>query len=187
MNYGELKAEIKNLGFEETATMGEYKEIVKEACNRAIDTINTTVMPYVKMFSVEGDTEYDMAVLVEDFVDFYGKPKYTENGVRKTLTDFSIENNSKLITNGNTGLLDIYYKAYPERITSETLDDFEIQLNKLVLPLIPLLASYYVWLDDDTQKATMYFNQYDMKKNEIMANKDYLIGVSFKGGVSWHN
>ena len=39
MNWGELKTEIMNLGFEETATMSEYASIVIDAANRAIDTI----------------------------------------------------------------------------------------------------------------------------------------------------
>nr|DAI79658.1 MAG TPA: hypothetical protein [Caudoviricetes sp.] len=52
-------------------------------------------------------------------------------------------------------------------ITSDTPDDFEIQLPLMVQPLIKLLASHYVWLDDDLTKATYYYNEYDDLMNQI--------------------
>ncbi len=52
-------------------------------------------------------------------------------------------------------------------ITSDTPDDFEIQLPRMVQPLIKLLASHYVWLDDDLTKATYYYNEYDDLMNQI--------------------
>lgn len=188
MNLLELKKEIIDLGFEEDGidAESEYKHKFITAINRAIDFINTTVRPYVKCLSVEGEEMYDMAVLAEDFVDFFGRPKITENGVRKPLTNFVIEGKTKLFTNGNTGLIDIYYKAYPTRITEETSDDFEIELDRLVLPLITPLAAYFIWLDDDDVKAVMYYNLYDSKLQEILMNSGTPSAVSFSGGVKWH-
>lgn len=52
-------------------------------------------------------------------------------------------------------------------ITEDTDDDFEIQLPRIVQPLIKLLASHYVWLDDDLTKATYYYNEYDDLMNQI--------------------
>lgn len=188
MNLLELKKEIVDLGFEEDSVMtdSEYKHKFVTAINRAIDYINTTVRPYVKSITVEGEEMYDMAVLAPDFVDFYGRPKITINGVRKPLVNFVVEGKTKLFTNGNTGQIDIYYKAYPTRITETTADDFEIELDKLVLPLIAPLASYFVWLDDDERKATMYYNIYDSKLQEILANSGMPSPVTFTGGVIWH-
>ena len=188
MNLLELKKEIIDLGFEEDSVSSdtEYRHKFVTAINRAIDFINTTVRPYVKCLSVEGEEMYDMAVLVDDFVDFYGRPKFAENGVRKPLVNFSIEGKTKLFTNGNTGLIDIYYKAYPTRVTETTVDDFEIQLDRLVLPLIAPLASYFIWLDDDDVKAVMHYNLYDSKLQEILMNSGTPSAVSFSGGVAWH-
>ena len=52
-------------------------------------------------------------------------------------------------------------------ITEDTDDDFVIQLPLIVQPLIKLLASHYVWLDDDLTKATYYYNEYDDLMNQI--------------------
>ena len=187
MNYGELKKEIVDLGFEEDAvlTETEYRRKIVSSVNRAIDIINTTGFPIIKSVMVEGEEMYDMPFIAPDFVDFYGYPKMTVNGVRTSFTDFSIEAKRKLYTNGNTSLMEVYYVAYPTRITESTPDDFEIELDKPALPLVPLLASYFIWLDDDERKATMYYNMYDMKLNEIRANSARPAPVSFKGGITW--
>jgi len=55
-----------------------------------------------------------------------------------------------------------------EHVSSATADSYEIVLPDNLLPLVPLLASHYVWLDDDITKATLYFNEYDMFKDQIL-------------------
>lgn len=56
------------------------------------------------------------------------------------------------------------------KITEDTEDDDIIDVPYILVPLYTLLAAHYAWLDDDVQKATMYYNQYDSLKNEIIAN-----------------
>jgi|GEM_PF-1158009 len=55
---------------------------------------------------------------------------------------------------------------------SGTPDDFEIELDHDVLPLVPLLASHWIWLDDEPAKAAMYWNEYDVLKNQILQNSE---------------
>lgn len=55
----------------------------------------------------------------------------------------------------------------PRHITATTADEQKINLADNLLPLVPLLAAYYVWLDDDITKAVMYHNDYDELKQEI--------------------
>ena len=136
MNYGELKQEIRDLGFEEDSTMTEYATIVKNAANRAIDMV------------------YHELVMANK--DYFG----------------ALLSTKKKIVDPDTG--EISYtriKWQPptemENITDDTEDDFEIDLPERVLYIIPILASYYIWLDDDQVKATMYWNQYDTMKSEL--------------------
>ena len=37
--------------------------------------------------------------------------------------------------------------------------------------MIPLLAAFYVWQDDEERKADKYFNDYEMKRNDIVARE----------------
>lgn len=55
-----------------------------------------------------------------------------------------------------------------EHVSTATADDYEIVLPDNLLALVPLLAAHYVWLDDDITKATLYFNEYDMYKDQIL-------------------
>ena len=56
----------------------------------------------------------------------------------------------------------------PRHITADTADTQKINLANNLLPLVPLLAAHYVWLDDDITKSTMYWNEYDQLKDDIL-------------------
>ena len=50
MTYGELKEEIKDLGFEDTSSMEEYNTVVKNAANRAIQYIFSDLVLQLKAY-----------------------------------------------------------------------------------------------------------------------------------------
>ena len=56
-----------------------------------------------------------------------------------------------------------------EHIDADTEDSYEMVLPDNLTDMLPHLASYYVWLDDDITKATLAFNQYDQIREERMA------------------
>lgn len=56
-----------------------------------------------------------------------------------------------------------------KRITEETEDDSRINFPEILEPLLPLLSAHYIWLDDDLTKATVYWNEYDDMKTQILA------------------
>lgn len=81
MTWGELKNQIRDLGFEDNSAMQEYDSIVRNAVNHAIHIINTTVvMPLKAYFKVELSTDEEewSIPVIEDI---------TEN----TPTDFEIQ------------------------------------------------------------------------------------------------
>lgn len=70
-------------------------------------------------------------------------------------------------------------------ITKDTKDDFEIELPDMVWSLIPLLASYYVWLDDDERKAVYHMNDYEGLKEELRQIIVMPRKIVFQGGVNF--
>jgi hypothetical protein len=68
-----------------------------------------------------------------------------------------------------TGDFDVWFKKYPQKVDSDTADTFEIELDYDIATLVPYLMAHDVWLDDDPQKAVMYYNKYDDLKNQIFA------------------
>ena len=73
----------------------------------------------------------------------------------------------------------------PTAITIDTLDNFVIELPDNLVELVPLLASYYVWLDDDQVKAALYWNSFDSHKQDIINGCLRDIKGKITGGVRW--
>ena len=67
-------------------------------------------------------------------------------------------------------------------IFGSTSDDDVIEIPYIIIPLYTLLAAHYAWLDDDITKATMYYNEYDNLKNEIVANANRSRMAEIVGG-----
>lgn len=73
----------------------------------------------------------------------------------------------------------------PKEITEETAEETVIDMPEKIIDLIPLLAAHYAWLDDDIQKATMYYNEYDDIRNLLVADMERPREYSFYGGLGW--
>ena len=54
-----------------------------------------------------------------------------------------------------------YFEDTPE-------DTDETNLPRILLPLLQLQSGHWLWLDDDLTKATIYWNEYDDLKNQIL-------------------
>ena len=73
----------------------------------------------------------------------------------------------------------------PKHITADTADDDKINIADNLAPLVVLVAAHYIWLDDDITKATMYWNEYDMLKGELIATCRQPKNAVIEGGVRW--
>lgn len=164
--WGNLKQAILALGFEKDSTYDRYERIIMTAVNRAMVLICTSVRPIKRVLNVNQaqTTEHNMVELAEDFMGLFLP-------VKRAGTDRNVP--SRQTVNGcvvieGEGDFDIYYSARPKRIDVSTTDDAVIELDPDVAELIPLLAAYFIWLDDDERKAVMYWNNYEDMKNQIL-------------------
>ena len=73
----------------------------------------------------------------------------------------------------------------PKHVASDTSDEQRINVADNVRPLVSLLAAHWVWLDDDITKATMYWNEYDQLKSEILAECTRPRKATIEGGIRW--
>lgn len=60
------------------------------------------------------------------------------------------------------GTYTIYYKKYPQSITWETEDDYELILDPEVATLVPLYMASQLYKDDDNAIATVYRNEFEV-------------------------
>lgn len=80
---------------------------------------------------------------------------------------------------------EMWSPARPQPFTDDTEDDRVIELPDNIIELVPLLASYYAWLDDDQVKAVLYWNSYDFMRTEILNGSLSNKRATITGGVRW--
>lgn len=73
----------------------------------------------------------------------------------------------------------------PKHITEDTVDTQRINIADNLTPLVGLLAAHYIWLDDDITKATMYWNEYDQLKDQIIMVCRQPRNAQITGGIRW--
>ena len=194
MNYGELKTNIKALAFEEDETITEYEEndVIPTAINRAISMIAEKV-PIVKRYEIsqdgtDEDTQfYDFTRVVKDFLSFekLHPVRIDDGNVYKPFGEYEIENDEVLVIPGSaSGTFRVFYRAsHTPYVSGGSMDDVEIPLKKKVHHLVPLLAAYYVWLDDDATKAAQYFNMYETEEGVALSAENNPSMVILGGGL----
>lgn len=124
---------------------------------------------------------YDLAELTKvdgkrvfyDFADdkpiFQGS--FSSGNFYGTVGDYKKDGRTAILFNRfECGQFEVWYKKYPTQITAATPDDFEIELDDDVANLIALRMAFYVWMDDDERKATMYRNDFEDMAAAIMSN-----------------
>lgn len=178
MNYGEIKHNLISLGFAEESDYEEYEELgyTYDAINLAIREINST-FPQVAKYEFEID-DTDEGILYVDMTDRDGflelaeTPVLFERNDKETYTkfgDYQIEMGHTLVINAdeNKGSFRVYFNKACTTIDADTEDSFVPELPLKVHHLIPLLAAYYLWLDDDVAKASGYYNMYELEKAQV--------------------
>ena len=63
------------------------------------------------------------------------------------------------------------------------MEEVQIPLKPVTHYLVPLLAAYFVWLDDDERKATQYYNLYEQESKEILSGTNMPRGFVLEGGI----
>lgn len=168
MNYGEVKQNIIDLGFSDLDELEEFGVLVPNAINRAVTEISLLVAPNVSYIDItQDDTFEDEAyyeyVMPDDFLKFTEVPvkRQLGEGIYQRFNDFEIESGNTVIMSGAyKGTYRMFYIADHEPFTLKTSNGEDIPLPLKAHYLVPLLASYYVWLDDDPQKAQEYYQRY---------------------------
>lgn len=189
--------EIFNLAFENKEDYEENYTIVTQAINRAINTICNEIRPLVDYKTITTTqqqasqyTEYDFKELtkVGNSVVFMGfESKLVKDGKYYPLSDFTLANNYTIVLPNKSATYSIGYKKLPTLINETTLEEFEFEIDLELQVLIPLLASYYVWLDDDASKATSYYNDYENKRNYIISKTTRNIATVYGLGDDYAN
>ena len=195
MNYQQCIDNIRDLGFSDDDEMEEFGELVPNSINRAITEINLNVAPIIERYEFSLDDTDDgylyitMPDVDDNFLEFADNPvTYEEAGeeVYKRFSDYDIEAEDTIVVNADNlnGSFRIFYKAAHDDFVWDTDHvGIELPLPLKVHHLVPLLAAYYVWLEDEPAKAAQYYNLFDERKNEYIEQATKPKGTIWAGGI----
>ena len=169
-----------------------YLNAMPQAANEAIYEIIKRGKKHTKRYEFaivdDGTTneplKVDLKTVVPDFYRvaklYYQKPSGYQELINNT--DYQMLNNYELVLNGNKyGNYLLEYQNYPTKITNETLDTEEIELEKETAALIPLYIASQLYKDDDIAIATTYRNEFEAAVENTFKIIDDLKFVSKTG------
>lgn len=115
-----------------------------------------------KVLPPSAGSTYDMELIVSDFLRFSMPPVYREDGVPVDFNaDYFIEGSQLILPHyAPEGDYCVTYEHLPTPITPDTSDTAEIDCERELCDLLPLVCAYYVWLDDDPDKAGAFYARY---------------------------
>lgn len=94
---------------------------------------------------------------------------FEKDGEYLKFKDYEWEGDSTLILDGlKQGNYKIHYFAYPKEITSETEDDYELELDPEVAALLPVYIAAELYEDDDSSMAYYIREQYETAKQRLV-------------------
>jgi hypothetical protein len=79
----------------------------------------------------------------------------------------------------------VYYKAYPDQITLDTPDDYELPLDPEVATLLPLYMASQLYKDDDNSIATVYRNEFEVAFERLQNGSNIPRKEEFVSNTGW--
>lgn len=186
MKLGELTNRLRDLGFTDDSDMSENASLLISSLNNALQTINKTVEGVKGTYAVtvedgeEGLIDIDLYEETEDdegnvtFETLDGMPNYRPVNASYEIdfSDYRLDAERYLVLNAfRTGTYTFYYRKRVPLVDETWTEEDELPIEYAVEHMLPLLTAYYMWLDDDAEIATRWYNEYDTLKAEYLTRK----------------
>ena len=155
----------------------------------------TTVVFYHHRINLKDKTENNASgetvpITFDGVFDNFDKMQVIVDGKVYPFGDYIIEQGYIVVLSyALAGDFTIFFEKGITLIDSNTQDDFDIEIDPEAEHLVPLLASYHAWLDDDMQKAVLYYNEYEQERNNLMQQineRKNQPKARIVGGWKWH-
>lgn len=150
---------------------------------------------YRETFDIEDDIppftdkiKYDMKALAPDFFMIDPQGIYYEGAYQKYLqtSDFYQEGTKTLVLDRDmVGSFTIYYRAYPEELTMDTDDTYELPIDPEVYALLPLYMASQLYKDDDNGIATAYRNEFEVGFERLVNSANLSAYEQFTSESGW--
>ena len=187
---GTLKVDSENglhkeVVLDSKGTYTEYRGIIDASgkVTLAFECTYPSTVKNIALYAAKFDTEdeipeyapqvrYFLKKLCKDFYQMGDNQIYyegdLENGYIQTSRYYRESDNVLVLDRNHPGSYTIYYRAYPEEITSITPNDYELPLDREVAVLMPLYMASQLYKDDDNGIATSYRNEFEVALESLI-------------------
>lgn len=187
----------------ETTGYETFKGLIENPDKKVVKFVFTTSFPmalknvaiYKESFSdaekvvpFTDKIKYDLKELAPDFYMIDPQGIYFEGAYQQYLqtSDFYQEGTKTLVLDRDMiGNFTIYYRAYPEQITAETDDDYELPIDPEVFVLLPLYMASQLYKDDDNGIATAYRNEFEVGFDRLVNSANLSAFEQFTSESGW--
>lgn len=170
-NKQEIELESKN-------TYTEYRGLIEDdgVVTLSFSCTYPSTVKNIALYSAQFDSEFEVPEyakkvkyylkdLCDDFYQLGDNQVYYEgsgaSGYLQTSRYYRESDSVLVLDRDNPGSYTVYYRAYPEEITADTDDDYELPLDREVSVLLPLYMASQLYKDDDNGIATTYRNEFE--------------------------
>lgn len=132
--------------------------------------------------------KYNVDDIVDDFYELDSSEVYFEGEEPRYINtdEFFREGNKLFVVDRDLkGNFTIYYKAYPPTITTATLDEYELPIDREVAVLLPLYMASQLYKDDDTDIANGYRNDFEVGFNALTNKSQSPTAEQFTSESGW--
>lgn len=162
----------------EDSTTEPYIKSMPYVANEGLKLLSTAGKYIVKSITVtqdgtdDGVNKYDLSELTTDFYSFGGNRVYfTDDENYKPTTYYSTEGKSVFVLFGNlAGSWEVFYNAYPQELTKDTLGTEELVVDPEVIVLLPLYMASQLYKDDDIGLSTQWRNEFEVARELLLPN-----------------
>ena len=173
VTWGEVKqAALQKLfavrdGVSVTQTVQEYTEGMPQAANEGLALLCAENLPLRRCFTVTVEAAGPRTVQLADLAaDFWraGEPeayRRWEDGRLVPAGGFAFAAGRLLIPESWRGEYEIWYDAFPPRLTADTPDGEELPVEQQAAVILPLYMASQLYKDDDGALAAAYRNEFE--------------------------
>lgn len=191
------------LEFEDMSSYTVFKGLIENPEKNPVKFVFETVYPMgVKNFAIYRETfpteedvvpftekiKYPMKELAPDFYMIDPQGIYYEGTYHEYLqiSDFFQEGTNVLVLDRDrVGSYTVYYRAYPEPLTKDTEDDYELPIDPEVYALLPLYMASQLYKDDDQGIATSYRNELEVGFERLVNSANLSAYEVFTSESGW--
>lgn len=163
MKLNQLLKEVYALGFEEPSGLDESFVF---SANRALKMIFTELAPVLKAkINIDSNSEksFDFREHVPSPLIITSAPKDISGVI---IPGAYTEGYTVSLPESFSGEAVISYRPMPWELSVDSGED-EIEMPMHAYHLLPLLTAFFVFLDDDTEKAEYYLGLYKSESNKL--------------------